>query len=201
MLGEVLSGIDVARRETDRGAALVGAAMLDEGLRSVLAMYFEPEVAADLLDGNAPLSSFAARVKMAYALTIVEPALYADLEVVRGVRNEAAHFARAKGTGFKTGFDSVSVRDRVLVMKAVAPDVRVALKGRPRLLYELFCFTVSARLHSAADTLNRGMVSGRFGRDNARKGIRAALRFTGIRDGVSVAAASVVATEDAVAGR
>jgi hypothetical protein len=65
------------------------------------------------------------------------------------------------------------------------------MKESPRLVYELFCFTLSARLHAAVVPLHEGMQSGRFVRDNARKGIRAALRVEAIRSGVTQAAARV----------
>jgi mannitol operon repressor len=53
--------------ETDRGAALVGAALLDERLRDMLMAFFaDRKVGAELLDGGLkPLGSLSARIKLA----------------------------------------------------------------------------------------------------------------------------------------
>ena len=192
MLTEIVGGIALLKTETDRGAALVGAAMLDEGLRSALGMYFEPDVAGDLLDeGNSPLHPFSSRIKMAYALTIVARDLYLDLDVIRSVRNEAAHFDRRRGAGFNTGFHNASIKDRVLNMKTVSRETRHLLKDTARLVYELFCITLSVRLHAAVAALHEGMDSKRFGRDNARRGIRDAVGVDKFTDGLTGAAAGV----------
>jgi hypothetical protein len=189
---EILKGIGYVKTETDRGAALVGAAMLDEGLRTALGMYFEPDVAADLLDdGNAPLHAFSARIKIAYALSIIDREMYSDLGVIRSVRNEAAHFERRRGAGFDTGFDNTSVKDRLLNMKSVSTETRALAKSNPRWIYELFCITVSVRLHAAVRALHAGMEDMRFALDHARKGIRAALLTEKVRDGLTAAAAHV----------
>jgi hypothetical protein len=161
-------------------------------------MYFEPDVAADLLDGaSSPLHPFSARIKMAYALTVVERDLYLDLEVVRGIRNEAAHFDRKRGAGFNTGFDNTSIKDRVLNMKTVSHETRRLMHDKARKLYELFCITLSARLHASVGALHHGMEVKRFSRDNARTGIREAVRFEKVANGLTAAAAGVHAEMEA----
>lgn len=48
--------------------------------------------ADDLLEGfNAPLGTFAARIKLCYALGLLTDAQFKDLELVRKIRNEFAH--------------------------------------------------------------------------------------------------------------
>ncbi len=183
MLKEIMDGIGLVKTETDRGAALVGGAMLDEGLRAALGLYFEPDVAGALLDeGTSPLQPFSARIKMAHALTIIERKLYLDLEVIRGIRNDAAHFDRRRGAGFNTGFDNTSIKDRVLKLHAVSPEARVVMKNRPRIVYEMFCITLSARFQAAVSALHAGMALGRFNRDHARRGIRQAAPFEKVRE-------------------
>lgn len=86
--------------ETDRGAALVGAALLDRRLHSTLAAFFVPgEISARLLEGGtAPLGTFAARIKATFALGLISQHELHECELIRKVRNEFAH--RVHGTTF-----------------------------------------------------------------------------------------------------
>lgn len=79
--------------ETDRGAALVGAALLDSRLeRLLLSHMLAGKVADDLVKGgNAPLGTFSARINATYAFGLITTAERQDLNLIRGIRNEFAH--------------------------------------------------------------------------------------------------------------
>ena len=79
--------------ETDRGAALVGAAVLDDRLRELIATNLvESREASELLEGgNAPLGSFSSRCKMAYCLGLLTAEEYEDCNTIRRIRNDFAH--------------------------------------------------------------------------------------------------------------
>lgn len=79
--------------ETDRGAALVGAALIDTRLECLLCSHLiSDEIAGELVVGNsAPLGTFSARIKMAYALCLITELEFKECEIVRRVRNEFAH--------------------------------------------------------------------------------------------------------------
>jgi len=86
--------LDEFQTESDRSCAVLGAAFLDEQLRSLLEAFIvdDPKRIAELFDGvGAPLSSFSAKIQMAYALGFVSPSELRDLELIRKVRNEFAH--------------------------------------------------------------------------------------------------------------
>ena len=85
----------VLGRETDRGVALMAAAYLDSQLESLLTKYFvdDARVSADLLSGSGGLSTFSARIDMAYLLALVSPLGRRDLHLIRKIRNEFAHNA------------------------------------------------------------------------------------------------------------
>jgi mannitol operon repressor len=87
--------------ETDRGAALVGAALLDQKLSDILrAFLVEGRITDSLLEGgNAPLGTFSARIKAAFALGLIDRHEQHECEIIRKVRNEFAH--RIHGTTFK----------------------------------------------------------------------------------------------------
>ncbi|WP_186126132.1 MltR family transcriptional regulator [Burkholderia gladioli] len=81
------------QKESERGAALVGAALLDARLERILRSHFiEGKCADELLDGgNAPLGSFSSRIKCCYALGLIAKNEKHDLELIRAVRNAFAH--------------------------------------------------------------------------------------------------------------
>ena len=77
----------------ERGLVLSLAAFAEEALGLLLrAFLIQGEATNRLIDGfNAPLGTFSARVKMAYALGLIAEDQYADLEHLRKIRNEFAH--------------------------------------------------------------------------------------------------------------
>lgn len=89
-LAEFVSELE---RETDRGLALVAAALLDEKLAQTLKAFFcESYPASRLLDeGNATLGTLSSRVELCYALGLIDAHEYAEIGLIRKVRNEFAH--------------------------------------------------------------------------------------------------------------
>ena len=86
--------------ETDRGAALVGAALIDLRLTEALRAFMVSNNAADeLLEGpTAPLGTFASRIAATFALGLIDAHEKHECHLIRKVRNEFAH--RAHGTTF-----------------------------------------------------------------------------------------------------
>lgn len=81
-------------RESDRAAAIVVAAMLDDALKSLLRKRLVESMTPDrsILDGyNAPLASFSARIDAARQLGLISRHLARDLHLIRKIRNEFAH--------------------------------------------------------------------------------------------------------------
>lgn len=81
------------RRESDRGLALVGAALIDEKLKETLRAFFvEGKAAGKLLDqGNAPLGSMSTRIDACHALGLLDDYEQSEIDLIRKVRNEFAH--------------------------------------------------------------------------------------------------------------
>jgi len=80
-------------KETDRGAALVAASMLDERLKEILSAYFiEGKATQELLSGlSAPLGTFSARANTAAALGLIQENEFREITLIRKIRNEFGH--------------------------------------------------------------------------------------------------------------
>jgi DNA-binding MltR family transcriptional regulator len=94
--------------ESDRGCALFAAAYLDKALSDLLylSLVTDKKIEKDLFEGTAPLSAFSDRIKMAYYLGKISKECRADLDTIRGIRNDFAHHATI------ISFDDQSIADR-----------------------------------------------------------------------------------------
>lgn len=94
---------DELHAQTDRGAAIIGAAYLEVGLAQLLLACFvtskktidektgKPFWHALFRDPNAPLASFSAKIRLASALGLIGDHTEADLNRIREIRNRFAH--------------------------------------------------------------------------------------------------------------
>jgi len=89
--------------ESDRGAALAAAAMLDDRLSEILTAFLvEGASAKELLLGfNAPLGTFASRTAAAHALGLIQDNEYHEITLIRKIRNEFGH--SWEGVSFESG--------------------------------------------------------------------------------------------------
>jgi mannitol operon repressor len=90
------------QRESDRAAAVLGAAYLDSRLEVLLREKFVavPKFVDDLLSGQGGLSSFSARISICYAVGLMTRRASDDLHTVRRIRNDFAH--QLHGVSFRT---------------------------------------------------------------------------------------------------
>ncbi|MFS0756125.1 MltR family transcriptional regulator [Noviherbaspirillum sp. 1P10PC] len=95
-------------KESDRGCALFAAAYLDKALSDLLylSLVADKRIEKDLFEGTAPLSSFSARIKLAFYLGKISKECRADLDTIRGIRNDFAHHAEP------ISFEDQSIADR-----------------------------------------------------------------------------------------
>lgn len=103
-LGHFLSEFN---KESDRGAALVAASMLDERLEDILSTFLvDTPTSEGLLHGfNAPLGTFSARAATAHSLGLIQENEFDEITVIRKIRNEFGH-------GWKTiSFESGRIAD------------------------------------------------------------------------------------------
>lgn len=111
------------QKETDRGAALVGAAMLDARLERILSLcLIDNKAKKDLLCGSsAPLGTFSAKINICSALGFITQKEYEEINLIRKIRNEFAHQLD------EITFSQKPICDYCLQLKADTPD---DLKGK-----------------------------------------------------------------------
>jgi len=124
---DLVAFLNELQGESDRGLALVGAAVIDDKLRQTLAGFFcDAKASENLLGRERPLSTFAARGDACAALGLIEPVEYHDIGIIRKVRNEFGHAKH--GTSFKTP----AVRDLVVSLKTKMPSREGTYTARSR---------------------------------------------------------------------
>ncbi len=104
-------------KETDRAAAVLVGAMLDEVLASLLRKRLIPPLSKErsLLDSPyAPLGTFSARIDAAYQLGLISSYLARDLHLIRKIRNEFAHEA------MECAFNDQRIADWVAALEATS---------------------------------------------------------------------------------
>lgn len=116
--------------ETDRGAALVGASLIETRLERLLCSHLaERKIADDLVtSGNAPLGTLSARAKICFCLGLITELEFQEVNIIRRVRNEFAHGVH--GISFSTQM----IDDLCNNLKASTPD-GARFNGNPRQLF------------------------------------------------------------------
>ena len=94
---EFMNALQEMQRESDRGAAIMGAALLEEGLRKLIEAALENKEDDQALfdDQGAPFYSLHAKTIAAFGMGLVDKQTKKDIDIVRGVRNQFSHALRA----------------------------------------------------------------------------------------------------------
>ena len=87
---------DLLAEREPRPLVIVGTAKVETLLLQVLGGHLLPKLSKgddqdELLEGDRPLATLSARIKMCYRLGLIDHSLYADLDALRNVRNICAH--------------------------------------------------------------------------------------------------------------
>ncbi len=155
-------------KESDRGAVLISATRLEEKLEQLHRTHITQKVAEpkkvleELFRPYAPLSSFSAKIQLAYAYGLLDADDYADLNIIRKIRNDAAH------TSVEFSFTPNEVCQKITHLKAPVrmipllslmtdlfaeqelaelKDPKVA-QAHPKLYYILTCLALETRIVS-----------------------------------------------------
>jgi hypothetical protein len=79
--------------QSDRGAAIIGAAWVEEAILAALESFLYAGTRSwdRLFDSSGPLSAFSAKIDLAHVLGLTTDGARSDLHMIREVRNEFAH--------------------------------------------------------------------------------------------------------------
>ena len=118
-------------KETDRGAALVAASLLDSQLKEILtAFLIDSKATRDLLNEKslgAPLGTFSARAAAALALGLIQENEFDEITIMRKIRNELGH------TWQSLSFESTEIAELVKRLPWAGPkEVEVDSNARSR---------------------------------------------------------------------
>jgi DNA-binding MltR family transcriptional regulator len=118
-LEEFSAFLEALNKESDRGAALICAAMLDDILEKTLAAFLiDNKDSKKLFTGfNAPLGTFSARILAAYSLGLISEEEYDECNRIRLIRNEFAHHIHQDFAGQK--------------VSALCDNLKLAARGFP----------------------------------------------------------------------
>jgi len=88
---------DLLAERTARPLIIVGASKVDQLLFEILNLYLLPKLANskeqdELLEGDTPLATFSARIKLCYRLGLIDKKLCVALDKLRKLRNPSAHW-------------------------------------------------------------------------------------------------------------
>ncbi|ASZ51792.1 putative mannitol operon repressor domain protein [Vibrio parahaemolyticus] len=111
--------------ESDRGAVLVAASMLEDSLKRLIAAKLAPSFTKkDLLfsEGNAPLGTFSSRIEIAYRLGLITIETKELLSIFKKVRNDFAHQVKVDS------FELPKVKDRMVSLMAKHPEIKGAFE-------------------------------------------------------------------------
>jgi mannitol operon repressor len=131
------------QRETDRGLPLVAAAIVEEKLLLALKAYFrECKAAESLLTGySAPLGTFSAKIDACHALGLIDDFEFAEITLIRKVRNEFAH------THSSVTFDDEPVRGFCATLTSPVPSGYDKRGISPRFKFVLAIVNVLQRIY------------------------------------------------------
>ena len=94
IIEEAFHYYDELHRESDRAAAILAASRFEDSLRKRIMEKFiilNSELEKNIFDGYGPLSTFSAKIDIAFALGLYNEETRKGLHNIRKIRNEFAH--------------------------------------------------------------------------------------------------------------
>ena len=103
------------KEETDRAAVILGTSKLDFLLSKLINHFLVPNYSKndDLFDGDSPLSTFSAKINLAFRLGLIDAQFAKVLHIIRKIRNDFAHEV------YDARLDTGSHRDRIRTLAAL----------------------------------------------------------------------------------
>lgn len=134
--------IEEIEGQTDRGAAIVGAAWVEEAMSVAIESFLHSDKKAwqRLFGGNGPLATLSAKIDLSRLLGLISETIRSDLHIIRDIRNEFAHQIAHKTEHTKLAFCSKHIADKCLALRCVAHEKH----SDPRIAFVRACATLNA---------------------------------------------------------
>jgi hypothetical protein len=116
-LKELSEFLNEFNKESDRGAALNAAAVLDDWLSNILKEFLaDNKSAKNLLSGfNAPLGTFSAKAAAAHSLGLIQDNEIEEITLIRKIRNEFGHSWK------ESSFENQKIKDLTFNLPWLGP--------------------------------------------------------------------------------
>lgn len=118
-----LALVQELEHQSDRGAAIIGLAWVEEALQAALESFLEDDKTARdrLFRPSGPLSSLSAKIDLARLLGMITAVIAADLHVLRKIRNDFAHSVLAEDNS-ALSFETPYIKDKCIALKCVTHE-------------------------------------------------------------------------------
>lgn len=116
---------DTLLNESERGAIIIGTAKVEEQLSKFIEKILpndSKKYKKKLLEYPGVLSSFSAKIELAYAFRLISENLYTSLNSLRKIRNEAAHSSNS--------FSIAEVRTRFEEIFDLGPSMPIFIRNQ-----------------------------------------------------------------------
>lgn len=119
-ISQALALVKEIETQSDRGAAIIGAAWVEEELQAAIESGVEADKSASdrLFRRSGPVSSFSAKIDLARFLGILSAVVASDLHIIRDVRNEFAHSVLDRDSS-TLSFSTNRISDKCLAIRVV----------------------------------------------------------------------------------
>ena len=114
---EFIKLVNEFKNESDRAAVILGAAKLDILLYQLLSKFLIPNTTGndELFDGDSPLSTFNAKINLAFRLGLIDKEFSRALHLIRKIRNSFAH--EVSGVSLEVSGHSDRIRQLTMPLK------------------------------------------------------------------------------------
>lgn len=109
-----------ARTEADRSAAILVFALAEDLMLDAIKRYCNPDVQGgwdEVTGGNGLLATANDRINFLYLLRWIQPQVYADLRLLKSIRNRFAHHADV------SGFEEEKIKSWIYAMKTTEENL------------------------------------------------------------------------------
>jgi hypothetical protein len=139
--------------ETDRGCAIMGCALVEEALTSLLSAALEnrDEQHALFRDNSGPFNSMMQRTLAAYALGLCNRKLKDDIDIVRNIRNQFSHALRVIDFSTPEIEREVNKLPEFILINIAGQNLPP--EGSPRYRFEAACDWIALTLNRKATLL------------------------------------------------